>query len=75
MPITKGSDAEPVTGEAKFAAIAERMTRQNKNLNAGFMIHLPSWPKKANNRSVEKQVFNVCLLRTVEFFKNLPMSP
>jgi hypothetical protein len=30
MPITKGSDAEPVTGEAKFAAIRQ-ITDQWKN--------------------------------------------
>jgi hypothetical protein len=45
-PTTRGSVAETVAGRAKFAEITDRLTRQNKSLNAGFMIHLPSRPKR-----------------------------
>jgi hypothetical protein len=46
MPTTSGSDAELLSGAARFAVIAEKMTRRTKNLNIGLMIHLPARPKR-----------------------------
>jgi hypothetical protein len=66
-----GSEAKTVTGAVKIAAIADRMTKQDENLNVDFMIHLPSRPK----RQIIDQWKNIILVdpvRTANFLKQQP---
>jgi hypothetical protein len=58
MPTTRGSVAKTVAERAKFAEITDRLTRQNKSLNVGFMIHLPSRPKR-QTIDQRKKIFTV----------------